>query len=328
MVSESDLIKIPFNPDMTVAGIKYACRSATDVRNQSESRSINGLRKTIANNIVKLGLKRHLDKTNIPYEMIRSAPISDPDQFDIFIGGRRCDIHVILISDKRRIRLTRAEPNLLLKAQASLPSGQRSDTEFFEEDILIFIFLTALMTPNRRTIEKANEAGQPLYMVNMLPSNWTIPAKWVSLGTILVESNQETTIQLEFGGCNIHRQIQTERFVLKPHSQMDLKQNFYTLSYIHTPNLPDNTIRVHSSFLKETYLVEPYAWNNLWIYGMDIIIGGYITRAEYQKNASLISKIGQNEHTMCASPKNRSLPIQSLYPINDLFERAQSWSQL
>ena len=148
-------------------------------------------------------------------------------------------------------------------------------------------------------------------------SSWAFPARWDSLGTILIESNQETTLQIELGGSNIHRHFQTERICLKPHTQMDLKQNFYTLRYIHTPNLPDDTVRVYSSTLKETYLVEPYSWKNLWIYGLDIIIGGYVTRMGYQENAKRIPKSGRNIHSAYTSREYCSLPLKNFHPIKN-----------
>ena len=162
----------------------------------------------------------------------------------------------------------------------------------------------------------------------MLPSNWAFPIRWESLGTILVESNIATNIQLEFVGCNIHRQFQTERSILMPNSQLHLKKDFYTLSYIHTPNLPDGAIQVYSSFLKENYLVSRHAWNNLWIYGMDIIIGGYVTRVEYQKNTRRISKNSRNIESSGASKEIFTLPVQNLHSIKYLLERAKTWSQL
>jgi hypothetical protein len=143
----------------------------------------------------------------------------------------------------------------------------------------------------------------------------------------MIESNQENSLALELGGININRQFQMERISLKPHTQLDLKQNFYTLSYIHTHNLPDDTISVHSSFLKENYLVEPYSWKNLWIYGMDMIIAGYVTRVEYQKNALRLSKHSRNISSI-SSEDIFTLPIQSLHSIKDLFERAKSWSHI
>ena len=328
MVSKSDFVTIPFNPDMTLAGIKYTCRSLTNERDQFRNSHINKLRETIAKNVVKLGFKRYLDQTNTPYEMMRSTPFSDPEHYDIVIGGRRCEINVILITDKRQIRSIRAEPHLLLQTQTLIPIDKLSGGELFAKDVLIFIFLTALITPNRRTIEKANAAGQPLYMFNMFPRNWAIPVRWDSLGTILVESNMENTIQLEFGGFNIDRQFQSERFILNPRDKVDLKHNFYTLSYIHTPNLPDDAIRVYSTFLKETYLVSPHTWTNLWIYGMDIIIGGYVTRVEYQKNARRISKNSRKIPSSCASKEIFTLPIHKLHSIMYLFEHAKTWSQL
>ena len=81
------------------------------------------------------------------------------------------------------------------------------------------------------------------------------------------------------------------------------------------------------SFLKENYSVEPCSWKNLWIYGMDIIIAGYVTSVEYQKNALRLSKHSRNISSN-ASKDMLTLPIQSLRSIKDLFERAKSWAHI
>ena len=41
---------------------------------------------------------------------------------------------------------------------------------------------------------------------------------------------------------------------------------------------------------KETYLIEPIAWSNIWVYGMDIYLAGWITREEFRRRASLIQE--------------------------------------
>lgn len=328
MVSESDFITIPYTPDMTQAGIRYACISLPYTYDRMGDHYINRLRRTVARKAVELGFKRYLNKRKIPHSMLGSTPFSDPDHYDIAIGGRRCDIEGIILTKKKHIRSVHKKPHQLLNAQALVPIDQMSGDDLIDDDIFIFSFLTALITQNRRILNKAITAGQPIYMINALPHNWARPEQWGSLGNLVVKSKIKTTLSLELGGRNFHHEFQTENLILNPHLQMEVKQNFSALSYIHTPNLPDETIGVYSSTLDETYLVEPMAWSNIWIYGMQIIFGGYITRGEFRKNAKRLPQGSRGFQSSGTHAENFTIPLQGLHPLNDLFEHAKAWSQI
>ena len=328
MVSESDFITIPYTPDMTQAGIRYACQTFSYADERIGDDHISRLRCTVASKAVQLGFKRYLDKSKIPHDMLGSTPFSDPDNYDIALGGRRCKIENCLITNKKQIHAIHKEPHCLLNAQAIIAMDQISGDDLIDDDILIFAFLAALITPNRRILEKAFSAGQPIFLINVLPNDWTNPNQWRSLGKLVVESNLKITIRLELGGRNLHHEFQMENLILDPNKQMEVKQNFFTLNYLLTPNFPDETIGISSSVLYETYLVKPIAWKNIWVYGMEITVAGYITCGEFRRNASQLPYSLPGFQSASVQEKNISIPIQDLHPINDLFEHAIAWSQM
>jgi hypothetical protein len=327
MISESDFITISYTPDMTQAGIKYACQSLPYTYDRMGGNRVDRLRRIVAGKAVELAFKRHLNSSEIPHNMLGSTPFTDPDQYDIAIGGRRCDIKSFILLRKKRIRAIRKEPQQLLQAQALVPVDQIKSDHFNDDDIYIFAFLTALLTPTQSALKKAVAAGQPIYMIHALPQKWARPNQSGTLGELAVKSNMTKPIKLELGGQDDQHKFHTEHLILNPQTRMVAKQNFSTLSYLYTPNLPDGTIGVHNSTMDETYLVDPLAWNNLWVYGLEIIFCGYLTRGEFRKNALRLpagSHVFQYPHTQT---ENFAIPIQDLQPLNKFFGRAKDWSQ-
>lgn len=327
MVTESDFITLPFTPDMTQMGIKYACQSLPYTYDRMGGNRFIRLRRIVAGKAVELAFKRHLNNAEVPHNMEGSTPFTDPDHYDIAIGGRRCDIKSFMLTQKKRISEIRKEPQKLLGAQALVPIDQMKNEQLNDDDIYIFAFLTAMLTPNQRALKKAVAAGQPIYMIHALPKKWARPEKWGNLGELAVKSNMASPIKLVLGGQDDEHKSRTEHLILDPQNRRAAKQQFSTLSYLYTPSFPDGTVGVHSSTMDETYLVDPLDWSNIWVYGMDVIFGGYITRGEFRKKAARLpagSHVFQYARTRT---ENFSLLIRNLHPLNKLFERVKDWSQ-
>jgi len=327
MITASDFLTLPYTPDMTQAGIQYARQSLPYTYDRMGGNRFTRLRRIVAGKAVELAFKRQLNDKEIPHDMLGSTPFTNPDHYDIAIRGRRCDIKSFMLTDKKRITEIRKAPQKLLSAQALVPVDQMKNEHLIDEDIYVFSFLTALLTPNQEAVKKAVAAGQPIYMIHALPKKWARPNNWGSLGKLAVKSNMETTIKLEFGGQDEERQFQSEHLILPPQMRKTTKQQFSALSYLYTPNFPDATIGLHSSTLEETYLVEMLAWRNIWVYGMDIIFGGYITRGEFRKNAVRLPvgrRVFQYPQTRT---ENFALPISELHPLMELFTRSKDLRQ-
>jgi hypothetical protein len=146
------------------------------------------------------------------------------------------------------------------------------------------------------------------------------------MGIITFYSGSSLIHKVEIGGQKRDRGFQTEHLDLNPTEGVELKNDFHTLIYVHISPVPDGPLRIHIQELNETYIITPSHWGNIWVYGLEIILAGYITRRDYHQNASLQSpksgllpNVDKDVQVLC-------LPISKLHPLSLLFSRTKQWS--
>lgn len=325
MLTPSDLISLPYTPDLTGAGIAYACRSLPHTYNRMGGSLQARLRRIVAGKALELAFRRYLGAENIPYDILGATPFTDPDRYDVSLGGRRCDLKSFQITQKEKIRLIRQDSGQLLQASALVPVDQLASESLTETDIYLFAFVAALIAVDGVVFQKALAAGQPFYLIHPLPESWARPKQWSSLGSLVFkcESSQEAII--EVGGQGQDRRFITEQLVLLPKQRMRASQDFFSLAYIHIHHLPRGRLGLHSDKKNNTYLIEAHQWSNIWVYGLDIILAGYMTRGEFRQRSRYLpaaSPVFQYEQTRT---KNYALPIHELHVLADLFQKTKEW---
>ncbi len=125
MLSPSDLLRLPYTPDLTEGGIAYALLSFP-----YKNLSYDGLRRTVSQAIVELAFRRYLSQQDIPFEITAATPFTDPARFDVSLGGHRCDMKSQLISRREKSPKCGVTLVSLLKTSALVSSDQRSVTDF------------------------------------------------------------------------------------------------------------------------------------------------------------------------------------------------------
>jgi len=119
MITPSDFIRIDYTPDLTLAGIAYACRSLAYTYNRMGGSAAHRMRRIVIGKAVELAFRRRLSAQGIPHDNLGTTHFTDPDHYDLALGCRRCDIKSYHISDKNRIRELNRDPSCLLDASAS-----------------------------------------------------------------------------------------------------------------------------------------------------------------------------------------------------------------
>ena len=110
MITVSDLLRIPYTPDLTEGGIAYANRSLPHTYDRMGGSPFDRLRRIVAGVAVELAFRRYLTQQNIPFDIKGATPFTDPDRYDVSLGGHRCDIKSFLISHRTQITSLRADP--------------------------------------------------------------------------------------------------------------------------------------------------------------------------------------------------------------------------
>jgi len=327
MMNVDDLVHIPYTPDLTDGGITVACRSLPHMYNHMDGSSFDRLRRTAASVAVELAFRRYLTQQNIPFDVKGAEPFTDPDRYDVLLGGHRCDLKSFLISHRTQISALRADPGLALKALALVPLDQYSADGHAENDIYLFAFLTGLIAASPDDVKKAMSAAQPVYLIHTMPKTWIRPQTWIPLGPLVLKSESDETLSIVIGGQDASREFFTGTLDLPPHTRREVDGDFYSVVFVHVKSRPDARLGIYSPSRKETYLVDPGQWSNIWIYGLDIYLTGWISHAEFRQRASLVqegSRVFQYDRTRI---KNLAVSISDLKPLSELLDRVREWKE-
>jgi hypothetical protein len=326
MISSSDLLHLPYTRDLTEGGIAYAVRSLAYTYNRMGGSPYDRLRRIVAGVAVELAFRRYLSEHDIPFDVKGATPFTDPDKYDVSLGGRRCDIKSFLITYRAQISKMQRNPNIVLQAPALVPSDQHAGDGHSDHDLYLFAFLPGLIAISQDDLKRVIKANQPHYFIHAMPESWARPSKWIPLGRLALKSESEATQIVEIGGQDEGREMRSRLVEIPPCTRVELGKGFFSVSYVHTMSMPDARIGIHSATRNETYLIGGTDWGNIWVYGMEILLAGYLTREEFSRRASPVqagARVFQYDQTRT---KNLAVPVSDLKPLGELFERVKAWS--
>ncbi|MBN1304219.1 MAG: hypothetical protein JXA13_07275 [Anaerolineales bacterium] len=325
MVTLSDFIRIPYTPDLTRGGIVYAGRSLFHTFTPTRSKPFDRMRHTVARTAVELAFRRYLSEQEIPFDVLQMAPLCEPDRYDVSIGGHHCDLSTYLITSSKQTNKLQHTLKPLLDAPALIPSEKFAASSPRGSDLYLFAFTIARKAAAKEELQKAIEAGQPTHLVYIMPAYWIRPMNWQSLGDLVLKSETDHPVTLELSGQNQERDFHTDTITLPPQTRVKLQSDFFSLASLHINQPVSARIGIHSSQLKETILINPHEWGNIWMYGNEIILTGYLSQEEFRRKAAQLqpgSRVYQYTQTRV---KNLSLPVRELRPLGPLLTRIKSW---
>ena len=325
MLTPSDLISLPFTTDLTEGGIAYVIRSLPYTYDRMGGSPFDRLRRIVAGVAVELAFRRYLGEQDIPFDVKGATPFTDPDRYDVSLGGHRCDIKSYLITYREQIAEMRRDPGIVLKAPALVPSDQHAGNGHSDNDLYLFAFLSGLVAASLEDLKRVTEVGKPTYLLHAMPEAWTRPQYWNPLGALALKSDTDETLTVELGGQSEGRGFLTRMVELPPRTRVVVDDPFFALSSVHLHKLFEGRLGIHSAARKETHIINWHEWGNIWVYGMDILLAGYMARNEFGRRASHLqagARVFQYNQTRV---KNLAVPVADLNPLPDLLEQVREW---
>lgn len=321
MLTSSNLIKLPYTPDLTEGGIAYALRFLTYSFDRTGSLPYERLRRVVASVAVELAFRRYLSQQGIPFEVQAATPFTDSERYDVSLDGRRCDLKSYLISHREQMLEMRRSPEILLSAPALVPSDQHAREGHKRDDLYIFAFLAGLVAASQEDLKRAITSDQPHYLIHVMPEVWRKPQHWNPLGALTLKSDSEEELIVEINGQDSAREVTRKVVSLPPKTKVVVDDVFYSITSIHVRRLPDARVGIHCDAVKETEIISSLEWGNIWVYGLDIFLAGYLSHDEFSQFAkplAINSRTFQYEHTKV---KNLSVPVSNLKPLQKLFNK-------
>ena len=328
MINSSNLIRLPYTPDLTEGGIAFALRSLLYSFDHTSVSLYNRLRHVTAEAAVELAFRRYLSQQDVPYEIRSATPFTAPDKFNVTLGGHRCDIKSFLISRRDQIAEMRRSPDVILNAPALIPSDHHITDGYSDNDLYLFAFFAGLTASSQEDLKKILDAGQPHYLIHVMPAKWRKPLKWTPLGPLVLKSESSTEIFVEINGQDAGRGVLTRQISLPPKMRVTVEDPFYSVTSIHARDVPSARLGIHSPVQSEAHVISPLEWGNIWVYGAETMLTGFISRGEFRQRAKMIapdSRVFQFDRT---KTKNLAVAVSSLHPLQDLFARVKAWKPL
>jgi hypothetical protein len=327
LMNPSSLLRLPFPRDLTEGGIAYAARSLPHTYNRMGGSPYDRLRRIVAGVAVELAFRRHLTQNDIPFDVKGATPFTDPDRYDVSLGGHRCDVKSFLLTRREQIRRVRRDPGLLLDAPALVPSDQDAAEGHRDDDLYLFAFATALNAASPRDLQAALAAGQPIHLIHAFPKAWANPQAWTPLGRLALKSDCDAEMTVEIGGQVESREYASEKITLKPRTRTEASTAFFSVASLHAASPPDGRIALRSPARGETYVIPQIDWGNVWVYGMDIFLTGWLPRGEFRQRARFIpsgTRVFQYSETRV---KNLAVDVRDLRPLGALLEKVKEWEK-
>jgi hypothetical protein len=324
MIDRSDFIHLPYTRDLTEGGIAYALHSLPYNFHRVGSSLYERLRRAVAAAAVELAFRRYLSEQSIPFEVKSALPFTEHERYDVTLGRRRCEIKSFLISQRDQIAEIKRDPQILLKAPALVASDQHAGDGHSHHDLYLFAFLPGFVTASQDDIQKVIEAQKPYYLVHALPEAWSRPSTWHPLGKLVLKSEAEESVTVEIGGQDSGSAIRSLTVELPPRTRLEVQSELFSLTYAHIKSASRARIGIHSPVSKQTHTIGVLDWGNLWVYGRDVWLTGYITREEFSRRASFIqagSHVFQYNHTQV---KNLAVRVSELKPLSELLARVKA----
>jgi hypothetical protein len=322
MISTSDFVHLEYSPDLTQAGISFCTRALSRLDGRRDAHFFSRLRRMVASVAVELAVRRYLGQLEVPFAAARGTAFSNREQYVLTLGGHRCNIIPFLISQSDEVAALRADPALALQAPALIPADQGSSNDWREGDIYIFAILAALINDWPDEVHIAPGAGQPEFLLHAMPKGWASPRPWIPMAPLALKAESDQDLVLELGGQDETGEILTRSVELRPRTRLEIHEGFHSLTHLHATRRPRGTIGVSWPGARETHLIHPADWRDLWIHGEDILLLGWMRHDEFRLRAEVIpagSRVFQFRQTRT---KNLAVPIADLKPMERLLAAA------
>jgi len=290
----------------------------------ADDTSYEALRQKVAEVSVEVAFRRHLGSQGLLVTTEPPQPFSDPERHDAVLGGRRFDLRTALIRDRKRIEAMQRAPDGLREEWALIPAADVLAPERPDQDVFVFAFLTGLVTRSASELKRALGASQPCALLHCMPDAWKAPRTWRSMDPLTV-SCRSPIRELEIHGQNEGRQHLSRTTALPPEREVKLESGLFAVSALQIQAPTRTAVRVRSAVHARPHIVMPRDWENIWVYGMEISIAGYLTRKEFRSRARPLRRSPRSQTRLRPRTTYLAVPVGQLEPVAGLLQAARSW---
>ena len=319
-LTTADLVSLAYSGQYSLAGVQQACESLLHGQALADGVEPAGLRSAVAAVAFEMALRRWLDEAQVSYQLPAYAPATAGAQRQLSLGGRKCELRPSLLTHAGGVQSVQADAGWLLGTSALVAPAELAAQRLAEEDIFIFGCVTGSVAHSLRETQRAVAQAQPLCLVHIPPRPWQGSGSWRSLGQLVLKSAANQPLQVELGGLDRAHQKLHCTLLLQPMQRTVVPADFYCLRYLCVADLPDGVLGVHSPALRQTPVITPRQWHNIWFYGLQVHLCGWLNKRDFRSRSVRLAAGTRVRQYVRTEQVLHALEMGQLRPLARLLE--------
>jgi hypothetical protein len=279
------------------------------------------MRDLVANIAASLAFRRYLDSEQIPHTVLGTVTSTNAASYPLQLRGRRCFLESSLLFNRKVVHSLCSAPDKILARQAELEVNDLGSDLMPDNDLIVMALVPAIITRHPKELADVFSTGNPACLVHTLPAEWANPLPEKPLEQVALKSNYNQETRIIMGGRDLDGNFQEEALLLPPHVRTLSEYAYQSLAYLSLEQPVAHQIGLSSKVKKSPYIINPGQWGNIWIYGTEIFLAGYLSRAEFRHKAAMQAQ--KAYEIPIPNRKKRSLPLRELRPLAELFDWAR-----
>lgn len=284
-LATADLVSLAYSDQYSLAGVQQACESLLHGTGLAADVEPARLRSAVAAVAFEMALRRWLDEAQVSYQLPAHALGAPGALRQLALGGRKCELRPSMLTHAGAVQSVQADAGWLLGTSALVTPAELSAERLAEEDIFMFGCVTGSVAHSLRETQRAAAHAQPLCLVHIPPRPWLGLGSWRSLGQLVLKSAAKQPLQIELGGLDRAHQKLHCTLLLQPMQRTLVPEDFYCLRYVCVAALPDGVLGVHSPALRQTPVITPRQWHNIWFYGLQVYLCGWLNKRDFRSRS-------------------------------------------
>lgn len=319
-LATADLVSLAYSGQYSLAGVQQACESLLHGQAPADDVDPAQLRSAVAAVAFEMALRRWLDDAQVSYQLPAHALATAGVQRQLALGGRKCELRPSILTHAGGMQSVQADAGWLLGTSAMVAPAELAAQRLAEEDIFIFGCVTGSVLPSLRETQRAAAQAQPLSLVHMPPRPWQGLGSWRSLGQLVLKSAAKQPLQVELGGLDRAHQALRSTLLLQPMQRTLVPEDFYCLRYVCVAALPDGVLGVHSPALRQTPVITPRQWHNIWFYGLQVYLCGWLNKRDFRSRSVRLAAGTRVRQYVRTEEVVHAIEIARLRPLARLLE--------
>jgi hypothetical protein len=149
----------------------------------------------------------------------------------------------------------------------------------------------------------------------MMPDAWRQPAVRKTPGKFSFRYGGDAPLVIDLYGPGLQPEQYSEQMVLQPQTWSETRYTYRSLTCLQAGAIPTARVEVKSRAHRRPYTVMPLQWSNLWVYGQEIILAGYLPFEEVWNISRPIS-----QGRLRPAP-TLEVPLANLYSLPQFLEQ-------